>query len=78
MGTLNATFTKWLVGQGPEMAGVVGGDGGDGAYAGKVLEMTPGTTTVIWPSITSKARSGRSARWSKSSRLVSMPRSRAL
>ena len=49
MGTLNATFTKWLVGHGPEMAGDVGGDGGDGAYAGKVLEMTPGTTTHLAP-----------------------------
>ncbi len=47
MGSLNATFTKWLVGQGPEMAGVVGGEGGDGAYAGKVLDMTSGPTTVI-------------------------------
>ena len=47
MGSLHATFTKWLVGEGPEMAGVVGGDGGDGAYAGKVLQMQPGQTTVI-------------------------------
>ena len=47
MGSLNATFTKWVVGQGPEMAGVVGGDGGDGAFAGKVLDMVPGPTTVI-------------------------------
>ena len=47
MGSLNATFTKWLVGQGPEMAGVVGGEGGEGAYAGKVLEMAPGPTTII-------------------------------
>ncbi len=47
MGSLNATFTKWMVGQGPEMAGLVGGDVGDGAYAGKVLDMTAGPTTVI-------------------------------
>jgi hypothetical protein len=47
MGSLHATFTKWLVGEGPGMAGVVGGDGGDGSFAGKVLEMNPGPTTVI-------------------------------
>jgi hypothetical protein len=47
MGTLNATFTKWLVGQGPEMRGVVGGDTGEGTYAGKVLDMDVGPTTVI-------------------------------
>ena len=47
MGSLNATFTKWLVGEGPEMAGVVGGEVGDGAYAGKVLDMISGPTTVI-------------------------------
>ena len=47
MGSLNATFTKWLVGEGPEMAGVVGGESGDGSYAGKVLDMVPGRTTVI-------------------------------
>ena len=34
-----ATFTKWLVGEGPEMAGTVGGSVGKGTYAGKVLEM---------------------------------------
>ena len=44
MGSLNATFTKWLVGEGPEM---VGGEVGDGAYAGKVLDMISGPTTVI-------------------------------
>ena len=42
-----ATFTKWMVGDGPEMAGFVGGDVGDGVYAGKVLQFTPGSTTVI-------------------------------
>ena len=47
MGSLNATFTKWMVGEGPEMAGVVGGEGGDGTYVGKVLDMTQGPTTVI-------------------------------
>ncbi len=42
-----ATFTKWMVGEGPEMAGVVGGAAGEGAYAGKVLDYSPGPTTVI-------------------------------
>jgi hypothetical protein len=42
-----ATFTKWMVGEGPLMAGVVGGAAGEGAYAGKVLDMEPGPTTVI-------------------------------
>jgi hypothetical protein len=42
-----ATFTKWLVGEGPEMAGFVGGAAGDGSFAGKVLELVPGPTTVI-------------------------------
>jgi hypothetical protein len=42
-----ATFTKWLVGEGPAMAGVVGGAAGEGAYAGKVLDFNPGPTTVI-------------------------------
>ncbi len=43
----SATFTKWMVGEGPDMAGVVGGAAGDGAYAGKVLDYNPGATTVI-------------------------------
>ena len=42
-----ATFTKWMVGEGPEMAGVVGGAAGEGAYVGKVLDFKPGPTTVI-------------------------------
>lgn len=42
-----ATFTKWLVGEGPNMAGVVGGTVGEGEFAGKVLEMDPGPTTTI-------------------------------
>jgi hypothetical protein len=41
------TFTKWMVGEGPEMAGVVGGAVGKGAYTGKVLDFNPGPTTVI-------------------------------
>ncbi len=42
-----ATFTKWMVGEGPGMAGVVGGAAGDGTYVGKVLDFQPGPTTVI-------------------------------
>ena len=42
-----ATFTKWMVGEGPGMAGVVGGAAGEGAYIGKVLDFNPGPTTVI-------------------------------
>ena len=40
------TFTKWIT-TFPTMAGVVGGDVGKGIYAGEVLKMTPGSTTVI-------------------------------
>jgi hypothetical protein len=40
------TFTKWVVAP-PIMAGVVGGDVGAGIYAGEILKLTPGTTTVI-------------------------------
>ena len=47
MGSINATFTKWMVGEGPEMAGVVGGEVGEGVYAGRVLEMVEGPTTVV-------------------------------
>jgi hypothetical protein len=42
-----ATFTKWMVGEGPGMAGEVGGAVGDGTYAGKVLDFIEGPTTVI-------------------------------
>jgi hypothetical protein len=45
MGT--ATFTKWMIGEGPGMAGVVGGAAGEGAYEGKVLDYIPGPTMVI-------------------------------
>jgi hypothetical protein len=45
MGT--ATFTKWMIGEGPGMAGVVGGAAGDGTYAGMVLAMDPGPTTTV-------------------------------
>ena len=41
------TFTKWFVGF-PNMAGVVGGDVGDGAYAGLILSKT-GTGSVADP-----------------------------
>jgi hypothetical protein len=41
-----ATFTKWVT-DWPNMAGVVGGSVGDGAYSGRVLEYIPGDTTVI-------------------------------
>ena len=42
-----ATFTKWLVGEGPDMAGTVGGAVGDGTYTGRVLDMAAGPTTAI-------------------------------
>jgi len=42
-----ATFTKWMVGDGPGMTGVVGGAVGEGAYVGKVLDLIEGPTAVI-------------------------------
>lgn len=44
-----STFTKWLVGEGPEMVGHAGGAVGEGGtYSGRVLEMEPeGPTTVV-------------------------------
>jgi len=52
--TFDDTFTKWVTtsppaaGVGANMAGVVGGDVGLGAYAGEILSMnTVGTTTSI-------------------------------
>ena len=42
-----ATFTKWMVGEGPGMAGVVGGAAGEGTYSGTVFEMNPGPTTTV-------------------------------
>ena len=42
-----ATFTKWMVGDGPAMAGVVGSAAGEGDFVGKVLDFNPGPTTVI-------------------------------
>ena len=45
--TRTATFTKWMVGEGPGMKGTVGGAVGEGAYEGKVLDYTAGDTTVV-------------------------------
>jgi hypothetical protein len=42
-----ATFTKWMVGEGPDMAGTVGGSVGEGTYAGRVLDMNVGPTTTV-------------------------------
>jgi hypothetical protein len=42
-----STFTKWMVGEGPEMAGVVGGAVGEGVYAGKVLDFIDGSPSVV-------------------------------
>ena len=42
----HGTFTKWIT-TAPSMAGIVGGSVGDGSYAGEILKMTAGTTTVI-------------------------------
>lgn len=42
------TFTKWVTSATGTMAGVVGGDVGDGTYAGQVLSMvTVGNVTTI-------------------------------
>jgi hypothetical protein len=47
MGSGSATFTKWLVGEGPEMVGFVDGVVGDGDFSGRVLEFEAGDTTRI-------------------------------
>jgi hypothetical protein len=47
MGSSSTTFTKWLVGEGPEMLGIAGGAVGDGRYAGRVLEMVEGDPTTV-------------------------------
>jgi hypothetical protein len=39
--TFNITFTKWIT-EVPNMAGVVGGDVGDGAFVGEILAFSPG------------------------------------
>ena len=46
------TFTKWVTGPGTapvlaNMAGVVGGDVGDGAFAGEVMTKTPTATGAV-------------------------------
>ena len=46
MGSNGATFTKWLVGDGPEMLGIAGGVVGEGTYSGRVLELVPGEPTT--------------------------------
>jgi hypothetical protein len=52
-GTAHNTFTKWvtalplLPGDVADMAGVVGGDVGQGTFAGIVLRKVPSTTTLI-------------------------------
>jgi hypothetical protein len=48
MGSSSATFTKWLVGEGPEMVGIAGGAVGEGgAYSGRVLELIEGEPTTV-------------------------------
>jgi hypothetical protein len=46
-GTEAATFTKWMVGEGPGMAGIVGEAAGAGAFEGRVLDMNVGRTTTV-------------------------------
>jgi hypothetical protein len=45
--TAAASFTKWMVGEGPVMAGIAGGVVGEGTFAGRVLEMQVGPTTTV-------------------------------
>jgi hypothetical protein len=45
-GGAHNTFTKYVAAY-PIMAGIVGGDVGNGTYAGEILKYTPGSTTVI-------------------------------
>jgi hypothetical protein len=45
--TGTASFTKWMVGEGPEMTGSVGGAAGEGTFQGKVLDMNVGPTTTV-------------------------------
>jgi len=47
MGSGSATFTKWMVGEGPEMVGIAGGVVGDGAYSGRVLDLVEGDPTTV-------------------------------
>jgi hypothetical protein len=53
--TFDVTFTKWITSF-PNMAGVVGGDVGDGPFAGEILNIgTVGTITTIEASTTCTA-----------------------
>jgi hypothetical protein len=45
-GGRHATFTKWVT-DWPNMAGVVGGSVGEGAFSGQVIDYAPGPTTLI-------------------------------
>jgi len=42
-----ATFTKWMIGEGPAMAGIVDGAVGEGTYTGQVLDYQPGDPQLI-------------------------------
>lgn len=42
-----ATFTKWMVGDGPAIAGTVGGSVGEGSYSGQVLDYRAGEPKLI-------------------------------
>ena len=42
-----ATFTKWLVGEGPAMTGIVGGAVGEGTYSGQILQFRPGEPQIV-------------------------------
>ena len=66
--TDTATFTKWLVGEGPIMAGVVGGAARDGTFVGKVLDLAPtdhGHRGDLTNSTVLNGRSPRSSTWSR-------------
>jgi hypothetical protein len=48
MDSHTSSFTKWLVGEGPQMIGVAGGAVGEpGAYSGRVLELEEGDPTTV-------------------------------
>ena len=76
-GGQHATFTKWIT-DWPNMAGVVGGSVGDGAFSGKVLDYSPGPDDASSPrSTTSVDRATTSRRGCTSSRRASTPCSSA-
>jgi len=56
-----ATFTKWMVGEGPGMAGVVGGAVGEGVYEGKVR--APVRALIDQGALAEQARLVRQAAW---------------